>query len=62
MLEGVIVRLLVLVPTFDVLVGGNVFLELPCYFIATLLHELGLPHPRLQLADPPSRCGVELVT
>ncbi len=61
LLEGVVVGLLVLVSTFDVLVGGDVFLELPCYFVATPLHEPRLPHPRLQLQHPPSRCTVELV-
>lgn len=43
--------LLVLVPTFDVLVGGDVFLKFPCYFVASSRHEDGLLDAALEIVE-----------
>ena len=59
--ESIEEGLLVLVPTFDVLVGGDVFLKLPCYVVAPSRHEDGLLDASLELVELVVGGVVELV-
>lgn len=59
--ESIEERLLVLIPTFDVLVRGYVFLKFPCYFVASPRHEDGLLDAGLEVVEFVVGSLVELV-
>lgn len=59
--ESIEEGLLVLIPTFDVLVRSDVFLKLPCYFVASSRHEDGLLDAGLEFVEFVVGSLVELV-
>lgn len=59
--ESVEEGLLVLVPTFDVLVRRDVFLKFSCYFVAPSRHKDGLLDARLEIVEFAVGGLVELV-